>query len=319
MRGLLAVLLLLAGILPAQAQIFGTPTGSGGGRGTGTVTSVGSGAGLTGGPITTSGTLSAATLTNAQTGTTYTVVTGDQTKWVNFSNSSAIAVTLPGASSAGFGVGWTAIMNAVSTGIVTITPATGTVCGAAALVIYPNESVAINDDGSAWQCSWVPGTAATANTGTSGATVPLNNGGFTQSGTANFTGTFQKSGNTMTFPGSAATLAALTVADQTVTGGANITSLSIGTVSSGTTTINCGARPTQYLTDGGAFTLAAPAADGSCIVNVTNNGSAGAITFSGFTVGSNTGDALDTTNGHIFSLSIWRVNGISGYRVAAAQ
>lgn len=114
-------------------------------------------------------------------------------------------------------------------------------------------------------------------------------------------------------------VASLNTNDQTLAGGANVTSLSLGTVSSGTTTIDCGARPTQFLTDNGAFTLAAPANDGSCIVQVTNGASAGSITFSGFSVGANTGDALTTTNTQKFSIFIWRVNGVAGYRVAAHQ
>lgn len=53
--------------------------------------------------------------------------------------------------------------------------------------------------------SGVPfGTAATVNTGTIGATVPLNNGGFTQSGLANFTGGIQINGTGVTLPLSAA-------------------------------------------------------------------------------------------------------------------
>lgn len=114
-------------------------------------------------------------------------------------------------------------------------------------------------------------------------------------------------------------LVSATIQDQTVSGGANITANNLGTQSSGTLTIDCGKSPLQYVTDGGAFTLAAPANDGSCIVLVTNNGSAGTITFSGFTVGSNTGDAITTTNTQKFSLSIWRINGTSGYRIAAHQ
>jgi hypothetical protein len=124
---------------------------------------------------------------------------------------------------------------------------------------------------------------------------------------------------TWTVPDASVTLASLTTADQTLSGGANVTSLSIGTVTSGTTTIDCGTSPLQYLTNGGAFTLAAPVADGSCIVQTINNGSAGTITFSGFTVGTSTGDALDITNGHKFAISIWRINGTSGYRVANYQ
>ncbi len=111
----------------------------------------------------------------------------------------------------------------------------------------------------------------------------------------------------------------LDVADQTISGGANVTALSLGTKSSGTLTIDCGARPLQYVTNGGAFTLAAPSAAGSCIVFVTNNALAGAITFSGFSAGSNTGDALTTTDTEEFSIFVWKVNGVSGYRVAAHQ
>ena len=115
------------------------------------------------------------------------------------------------------------------------------------------------------------------------------------------------------------TIATLTAANQTLSGGANVTSDNLGTVSSGTTTIDCGARPIQYLTNGGAFTLAAPSNDGSCLIFVTNNGSAGAITFSGFTVGSNTGASLTTTNTSMFTISVWRANGTSGYSIFAHQ
>ena len=114
-------------------------------------------------------------------------------------------------------------------------------------------------------------------------------------------------------------LASLTKTDQLVSGGATVTSNSIGTKSSGTYQVDCGLAPLQYLTDGGAFTLSAPANDGQCTVLSTNNGSAGTITFSGFSVGTNTGDAIDTTNGHKFSLSIWCVNAVCGYRIAAHQ
>ena len=52
-------------------------------------------------------------------------------------------------------------------------------------------------------------------TGTSGPTVPTNNGGFTQSGAVNFTGTFQVLGAAETFPGSG--LLAGTTDTQTLT------------------------------------------------------------------------------------------------------
>lgn len=110
-------------------------------------------------------------------------------------------------------------------------------------------------------------------------------------------------------------LANLTLADQVVTGGANVTSQSLAT---GNVTIDCGSRPLQFQTNGGAFTITAPSNDGSCILNSVNNASAGTITFTGFCAGSH-GDTLDTTNGHIFSIFIWRINSNSCYRVAANQ
>lgn len=72
------------------------------------------------------------------------------------------------------------------------------------------------------------GTGAVANTGTSGSTLPLNNGGFTQSGTANFTGSFQINGTPQTFPGSGLlvgttdtqTLSGKTLTSPTINGGA---------------------------------------------------------------------------------------------------
>lgn len=104
--------------------------------------------------------------------------------------------------------------------------------------------------------------------------------------------------------------------DQTISGGANVTSLSLST---GNVTIDCGKRPLQYITNGGNFTITAPSLDGSCILLVTNNSSAGTITFSGFSEGVNIGDTLTTSNGNMFSIFIWCINGVSGYRIAAHQ
>jgi hypothetical protein len=107
-----------------------------------------------------------------------------------------------------------------------------------------------------------------------------------------------------------------TTADQTITGGANVIPFPLPM---GNIAVDCGKRPLQFITNGGAFTITAPSNDGSCLILVTNNASAGAITFSGFNLGSSTGDPFDTTNAHNFTLSIWRINGVSGYRVAAHQ
>ena len=113
--------------------------------------------------------------------------------------------------------------------------------------------------------------------------------------------------------------ASLSRPDQTLSGGANVTSYSIGTLASTTYQIDCGKGPLQYFTNNGAITLSAPANDGSCLVEMINAGSAGAVTFSGFTTNSNTGEALTTTNGNKFFLTIFRINGTSSFISKAVQ
>lgn len=124
---------------------------------------------------------------------------------------------------------------------------------------------------------------------------------------------------TLTIPAATDTVALLGTANQNMTGGVLTPGISIGTETSGTYTVVCGNGPLQWLTNGGAFTIAAPANDSACIIKIVNNGSAGAISFSGFSVGSNTGDALTTTNGNKFFISFIRDAGDSTYTIKALQ
>jgi hypothetical protein len=102
------------------------------------------------------------------------------------------------------------------------------------------------------------GSACSTNTGTTGGTIPLNNGGFTQSGTVNFTGPFQINGNVQTFPSSIATLAR-TDAGQTFTGIQTFTTpIAASSVASMTATVGGGVPTppndaTQFLDGAGAF------------------------------------------------------------------
>ena len=109
-----------------------------------------------------------------------------------------------------------------------------------------------------------------------------------------------------------------TTPDQSFTGGCTVTSYSIGTPS-GTYTVDPGLGPLQYLTNGSAFTLVAPANDGACAILVTNNSIAGTISFTGFKVGASTGDQLTTTNTSQFIISIFRINGIASYFIKPLQ
>jgi len=163
--------------------------------------------------------------------------------------------------------------------------------------------------------------AAIGGTGVNNGSNTLTLGGsMTTTGAATPTFAFGSGSWTYTFAASANdSVALLGKVSQAFSGGVHLTSYNIGTVSSGTTTIDCGNGPSQYLTNGGAFTFAAPSSDSQCLVIVTNNGSAGAITFSGFTAEASHGDALDTTNAHKFTVSVWRGNSTADYRVVAMQ
>lgn len=136
------------------------------------------------------------------------------------------------------------------------------------------------------------------------------------------------SGNGITLPLSianggtgAANLNAFLLAGTTrlITVGYTVTPNNIGTVTTGTTTLAGANGQTQYMTNNGASTIAAPAADTEIDLLVTNGASAGSITFSGFTVGSGTGSALTTTNTSKFLISVRRINSISTYSIYALQ
>jgi hypothetical protein len=83
---------------------------------------------------------------NAQTGTSYTFLTGDRLKYVSFSNASAIAVTLPQAGSTGFTNNWAVTTKNLGAGLVTITPTTSTINGAATLTMAQGRSCRIFSD-----------------------------------------------------------------------------------------------------------------------------------------------------------------------------
>lgn len=111
--------------------------------------------------------------------------------------------------------------------------------------------------------------------------------------------------------------AKLSVEDQVLTGGARVTSKSLGTISTGTLTLDPGDRPLQHYTNDGAHTLAPGSNTGSFLLDVTNGASAGAITLTGWT--KTAGDAFTTTNGNKFRLHCSIGNGGSLLIVQAMQ
>lgn len=103
---------------------------------------------------------------------------------------------------------------------------------------------------------------------------------------------------TMTFPATSSTI--LTTGNTaTITKGYTVTPNAIGTVSSGTTTLDATNGNYQYLINGGAFSLSPPATGTYDVLDllVINGPSAGTITFTAgkWRVGSSTGSTYATT------------------------
>jgi hypothetical protein len=120
-----------------------------------------------------SGSLAFISNINAQTGTTYTFVSSDNSKLVTFSNASAIAVTLPNTSTTGFGLGFSLDVQDIGAGTATITAnSPSTLNGGTSIAVATNAGCTITSDGTNYQvsaCTAVtPAGSGTVNAGTSG-------------------------------------------------------------------------------------------------------------------------------------------------------
>lgn len=132
--------------------------------------------------------------------------------------------------------------------------------------------------------------------------------------------------NTLTFSGTDSTAMAFPSSSSTVLTLGNTASLTVGysqadysggTQSSGTFTPSETNGNMQRIVNGGAFTLAPPSNNTMIMLEITNNGSAGSITTSGFT--KVVGDAFTTTNTSIFQCFITKFNSHSTLNVIALQ
>jgi hypothetical protein len=116
----------------------------------GAVSNVATDACLSGGPITTTGTLSANVAVNSQVGTSYSFVPSDKCKLVNLNNANPVTVTLPAATGA-FGAGWYVLVQNIGVGNATITPTSGTIDGAASFLLPSGWGIRIVSDGTNYQ------------------------------------------------------------------------------------------------------------------------------------------------------------------------
>ncbi len=99
---------------------------------------------------------------NAQVGTSYTVQLSDYGQLVTLNNNNPVAVTIPYANTAGFDPFNVYLLNRGS-GLVTVTPAAGTIGGNTSLSLGTNQGIHLVSDGLNWQivCSG-PCTAGSA-------------------------------------------------------------------------------------------------------------------------------------------------------------
>lgn len=93
---------------------------------------------------------------NKQTGTTYTFVAADCNKLVSFNNAASVAVTLPVATTTGFGSGCVIHVTNIGAGTVTITPTTSNINGNSTQALATGQGTFLESDGTNYS-AWVSG------------------------------------------------------------------------------------------------------------------------------------------------------------------
>ena len=119
---------------------------------------------------------------NAQAGTSYTVVgdtsgLSDNGKLISFTNSSAVAVTLPAASASGFCPFAVYFKNNSSGATVTVTPQSGTIGGSGTLALGVGAGAFVVSDGTNWQLLFAGGGGSGGTPGGSNTQLQYNSGG----------------------------------------------------------------------------------------------------------------------------------------------
>jgi hypothetical protein len=99
---------------------------------------------------------------NAQTGTSYTLLSSDIGKLVTFSNASSIAVTLPQATGR-FKARFYCWIKNVNAGVVTLTPTTSTINGLTTITLGQHQGVMLISDGTNWFTAALPANRETLN------------------------------------------------------------------------------------------------------------------------------------------------------------
>jgi hypothetical protein len=217
--------------------------------GTGTVTNIATGCGLSGGPITTTGTLVSSWPANAVSAASYTVLGSDCGKQVTFSNAGATAVALPQAGTAGFPAGWFTVVKTIGAGDTTVTGTVSTISGAASIVISTGEYCILTSDGANYEANCV------RNIQGSGMTLTKTRSGVTFSAAAQL--------HTITFAIEGASGAAITTGDlkvfPTVAFACTINRIDVSADQSGSITVDIWKRAGAIPTSAQKISASAPA------------------------------------------------------------
>ncbi len=234
-------------------------------------------------------------------GTSYTTVLTDSGKRLNLTNASAKTVTVPPNSSVAYAVNTEIEVFNAGAGAATIAPGSGVTINSQSSILtlgqYSYAKLKKRASPNTWDLSGIVSVTASAITFTNTQRVLGRNtagGGSGEEVTASQLLDWVGGTNGQILVRTGGTWAGT----KNLTVGFTATSFSNGTKSSGTLTPDPANGAIQHYTNGGAHTLAPPSTGTgdslTMVLDVTNNGSAGAITTSGFT--KVTGDSLATTN-----------------------
>lgn len=232
---------------------------------------------------------------NAQTGTTYTFLASDDDKLVTFSNGSAVAVTLPVATTTGFVSGFYTCATNLGVGTVTITPTTSTIDARATAVLKTGQSICIWSNGTNYFSNAAGTTTGSGNTvlATSPALVTPDLGTPSAATLTSATGLPVSTGISGLGTGVATFLAtpssanfASAITDETGTGSVVLSASPVFTglpsmpayKSTGTTFALSGACTTANATGGSSAGTFTTTTTGACAVTITMGGGATAPT-----------------------------------------